>query len=245
MRLISSKKGIQRYNLDKCYSFGMYNKTIKYGREHEDINGVSNWIEKLNSEENSYSYEMENIINSEREIENKKYSSWEKCNKIKKTSFRMTLILLFLIPFVNICFIGPRTPDFIRVLSMIATLILLLSFFTAIFSIPFEIITKKIYQNYVLKLYKKIQEKNRLFENVSYSIYQNIDNLYLNTLEPIHRDNILMHRKQEEHNRKMEQIAEEQRKLDVENLNERKRSNELHSRLLNIEEERERRYNKW
>lgn len=246
MKLIPKKKTNNRYNLDTCYAFGNYNKAVKYGKSHNAVDGVSNCMEKLDSEKNSYINEMQNIIDNEKENENKKYSLWEKCSNIKYKS-SITTMISFILMLLNMIILGRGNSFLYEALFILLPLVFTFSIFTAVLSTFAELITNNRYFDYTLTLDGKLQKQNRLFENISYNIYQDIDNLYLNSLDPVHKETVLMHRKQDEHNRRMAQLAEDQHRLATQNLNETRRANEMQARLLQLEEkkEEERRYNKW
>jgi len=234
-------KKIQRCDLDRCYSFGEYNKTIDYGEKNSHLTGVSNCIEQLNNAKNHYMQEMETVINEERDIENRKYRFWEKWHRIK---------ILAPCIWIGSFLINKLSGKGYH--SLIVDLLLALLIFTALatfllflLAIIMEIISRKLYLKYIDSVWGKFNSINNAFENTARKYYQSIDDIYLNSLEPAYREMVLMRREQQEHQRRLEQIAEEQRRLEAENLAENRRIRNTQEELLGIEREREKRYRGW
>lgn len=80
------------------------------------------------------------------------------------------------------------------------------------------------------------------FHDIIGEAIQDIDTLYLRSLDPSHREMVLMRREQAEHNRKQEELEEERVRLENERLREAEKTRKAQEKLLKIEEEREKRY---
>ena len=98
--------------------------------------------------------------------------------------------------------------------------------------------------------------KGKSFESSSLGCYESIDKLYLSSLDPLERQmelsrreqerhNQEMRRMQEQHNREMKQMMEKMNRMNEERLTEQRRTAETTQKILNIEEDRERRYRGW
>ena len=234
-------KKLQRYDLDRCYSYGEYNKTINYGKTNGRLEGVNNHITQLNNERKQYEREMRKAIDAEKDNENRKYHFWEKWRKIKFISlgiFVGSIILVFIIYSV---FQG-LLESLLTILDFLVLLIALILFLIAAIV---QVISEKLYSKYANNLREQIYSINKNFDYKSRTCYLAIDDIYLNSLEPAHREMVLMHREQNEHNQKVEKIAEERRRLERENLEENRKIRYTQEKLLEIEKERENERLRW
>lgn len=233
-------KKLQRYDLVRCYYFSEYNNTVEYGQKNNHLNGVSTCIDKLNVEKEHYIHSVENIVNPERQIEQKKYVTWEKCVKAIKISFCSTIVI-FILEFI----ISKYSHSLVATLFFIFFLLLFfISLVCFLGALLVEWIVSKLYYNYVSKINAKLLMQKQIFEEIARLSYQSIDDLYLNSLEPMYRETVIMRREQNEHNKKMERIAEQKYRLELEQLVENRKIRQAQENLLEIEQERERRYNR-
>lgn len=85
---------IVRCDLERVYNFNEYNKTMDYAKKNIEVNGVREQIQKLTAEKNTYIQEMQNIIESEKENEDKKYHEWESWYKKKNICVWITIGLV-------------------------------------------------------------------------------------------------------------------------------------------------------
>lgn len=237
-------KKLQRYELEKCYFYGEYNKTIDYGKRNAHLEGVNDYIAQLDNERKQYEQEIGKVIDAEKDNENRKYHFWEKWRKIKFISLGIFFIGNFILsPIVNSMFSG-RTGMFAILGGVLTILVVLLSniaFPLFLIAIVAQVISGKSYSHYADNLREQLYSINKKFEDKMRTCYLAIDDIYLNSLEPAHREMVIMRREQNEHNRKLEDIAEERRRLERENLEESRKLRYTQEQLLAIEQERERR----
>lgn len=230
-------KKLQRIDLEQCYSYGEYNEAINHGKMNSRLEGVNDYIAQLNNERMQYEQEMKKVIDVEKDNENRKYHFWEKWRKIKFISLGI--------------FVGSHILDFIigsvfngtleALLTILICLLLVLNVILFLIAAVIQVISGKLYSRYADNLKEHLYCINKSFDYKTRTCYLAIDDIYLNSLEPSHREIVLMRREQNEHNHKLEKIAEERRRLEEKNLEENKKIRNAQEQLLEIERERENR----
>lgn len=235
-----------RYNLDQCYRFNEYNKAISYATKYIDIKGIKELALNLKQTADKYEKDIAKIVNPRRENEERKYNQWKNWNRIKDICKWIAIGLISLAVFsyiINIFInIGNMALEYIFLLSVLFTIVTIPLFFVAKVG---EFICRNIYNHFVKSIKEEIDNQNFLFAEESRNTYRAMDNLYLISLDASHREMVLMHREQIEHNKKMEHLEKERQRKEEERLREQKRARKVQERLLEIEEERERRRNSW
>ena len=103
----------------------------------------------------------------------------------------------------------------------------------------------KLYAQYIEGIASAINRLGDGFTRTSLGYYDAIDNLYLESLDPTHREMILLRRQQELHNQDMLRLERERQKAEEQHLKEQQRTRQATEELLAIEKERERRYRGW
>lgn len=234
-------KKLQRYDLEKCYFYGEYNKTIDYGKRNAHLEGVNDHIAQLNNERRQYEQEIRKVIDAEKDNENRKYNFWRKWRKIKFVSLGTFIGSIILGIIIDSALHG--MPEML--LSLLVYLILMITPILFLIAAFIQVISRKSYSRYADKLGERLHSISRNFEDKAKTCYLAIDDIYLNSLEPAHREMVLMRREQNEHNRKLEETAEERRRLEWENLEESRRLRHTQEQLLAIEQEREKRRLRW
>lgn len=230
-------KKLQRYDLDRCYSYGEYNETINYGNMNSHLEGVQDYILQLNNEKQQYEQEMRKVIDAERDNENRKYHFWEKWRKIKFIFLAIFVGGLILNSIIGNVFNGTLE----ALLNILICLLLVLTLILFLIAAVIQVISGKLYFRYADNLKEHLDCINNSFDYKAKKCYLAIDDIYLKSLEPSHREIVLMRREQNEHNRKLEKIAEERRILEQENLEENRKIRNTQEQLLEIELERENR----
>ena len=231
---------IVRRNLDNCYRFKEYNEAIAYAKRNINVEGMKEQIEKLGQEKQRYKQNIENIINPEREPENNKYLAWEKWYKIKNLCFK---IMIGVVGGTILCWIlGMVLSPWFSILGMLGVILSIIMILAAMAAKGVESVYAALYEKYMNKVEDRINAINVVFEYDAHQYYMTIDNLYLQSLDPAHREMVLMHREQTEHNREMKRLEMERQMKEAERLQEERRTRQAQERLLAIEEERERRY---
>lgn len=244
------KEKIVRYDLDKVYFMAEYNKAVSYGRQNIGVQGVSEQLYKLEQEKKAYLEKVSHIVEAEKSVEQAKYQQYEKWATMEKKCkwAEIGLIALLVVRLVIFQYlpVGLRTS---LLFSLFDLLIVLLPFFVG----PAAFIISKIakhsfalrYNKYVSPLSNQLNSIGTNFSRISTQYYDAIDSLYLSTLDPAHREIILLRRQQEMHNQDMLKLERERQKADESRLKEQQRTRQATEELLAIEKERERRYREY
>lgn len=244
------KSGLMRYNLDKVYFLSEYNKTVAYGKQNISIGGVKEKLQELERERQIYAVKVANIVTPEKATEQFKYQQYQKWESIKKKSkwAEICLILLFIVRLNIFKYlpIGLRT-------SLLYTLFDILFAFSVVLFVPLVLVISKVvahgyalrYKKYIEPITATVNNLGTSFQRLSIDYYDAIDTLYLLSLDPVHREMILLRRQQEEHNRRMVSLEKERKKTEEAYLKEQQRARRATEELLAIEKEREKRYNRW
>ena len=251
-------KKLSRYDLDCVYWLNGYNKAINYGRQNNQIAGVQEQINQLQKEKEQYISEVKKFADEEATTEAEKYQKYSLWAE-RKIVFGILTIILFI-------FISPVT-SFLNRIFPHGMLFQLLEFVVSAvlhLGAPIAFVVSAIaksryerqYRDYANMLDTRFSGKGKSFESSSLGCYESIDKLYLSSLDPLERQmelsrreqerhNQEMRRMQEQHNREMKQMMEKMNRMNEERLTEQRRTAETTQKILNIEEDRERRYRGW
>ncbi len=244
------KNGLIRYDLEKVYFLDEYNKTVAYGRRNINIAGVKESLEDLEKERRIYAEQVLDIVNAERDNEAKKYQAYQKWNDLKKKSkwAEIGLILFFIIRsnIFKYLPVGLRTSLLFTSFDSLVVLSLFLI-------VPIVFIVSKLvahtcairYKHYIEPVIAKINYLGTNFTRKSLDYYDAIDNLYLQSLDPTHRELVLLRRQQEEQSKNMLRLEKERKQMEEKHLRELQRTRQAVEETLAIEKEREKRYRGW
>lgn len=229
-----------RYDLEKCFRFNEYNEASAYGRQNIDIKGVKDQLQSLQEAKDAYIREIKGITAPEREEEAKRFLTWEKWSKAAKCCLWILLGVLG-VSIANL-FIGGFLPNFLSNMLYLLWLFVIPALLAFAVTKVGEWLCDKSYNHYVSKIRIKVLIQNSSFADTSKSCYNAIDNLYLRSLDSAHREMVLMRREQAEHNKEMLRLEQQRQEKETQRLEEERRTRKAQERLLEIEEERERRY---
>lgn len=244
------KPGMTRYNLDKVYFLTEYNKAVAYGKQNIGIQGVKEQLQGLEQEKKSYFEKVANIVSPERDTEQAKYQQYEKWAIMeKKCKWAEIMLIVLLVVQLSTFRYLPLAFKTSLLFSLFNVLLVLLVLFAG----PVAFIIAKIarysfalrYNKYVIPLSNQINSLGSSFTRTSLRYYDAIDSLYLSTLDPAHREMILLRRQQEMHNQDMLRLERARQKAEEQRLKEQQRTRQATEELLAIEKERERRYRRW
>lgn len=231
-----------RIDLDKCCRSNEYNKTVMYANEHKEVKGMKQLLFKLCSEGEEYIKDITAIGESERETEGKKYMLYRKWYIARKICLCFMIGFTLLWYFLNLLF------DIVNMHSKTDGILLMFSYLVLIACFGFlaaligEKIHLKNYNDYANEIRARIENKNALFLKTVKEYYSIADSMYLNSLDPAHREMVLMHREQIAHNEEMLRLENERNRQAKQMLEEQRRTRRAQENLLDIEKERERRY---
>lgn len=233
-----------RCNLDNMYRFGEYNKAMDYAKQNMAIKGVKEQALKLQEEGKTYEKNIKAITEPEKAEEDKRYQLWAKWDKVRKICKWTTIGLAI---FSAVLFIlGATLLSYSNIWFVLWLLVLVLTILAGIVLLVTKVgtwICEKSYIHYINnKIFEKVDAIDKIFIQKSRAYYQEIDNLYLQSLDPAHREMVLMRREQAEHMRQQAELERERVRVENARLQEAEKTRRAQERILAIEEERERRY---
>ncbi len=224
------KADYKRYDI--AYTFG---QTIDNIKKYSGIPGIENVLDVEYDKYREYQREYNEIVKDAQVKNSEQYSVWEdnyKKKNICKLIFAICLIIVCMCMHFN-------------KMILLFFLSLITCIGAGIVAVVYKLITmdkENKYNNYTKTIYKKLDNINNKYTTINYSLYNEADNIYLNSLEPTHRETVLMRRDQERQHQ--ERLAMEQKILDNQKAAqaEGKKLRETQEQLLGIEKEREKRY---
>ncbi len=217
--------GAKELQWDGFYNYTEYNAAYKYAQQHKEVLGVSEVVQKLRSEAKIYENDINDIIKEKKELITDKFESWKQSKKLRTIAILITVLL-------SIWTFGYN--------SMMLFVLLLAVIVTVIVGVRHKIIDSK-YQKLYEDMRRLINHRNQSFSALSKKYYQEIDDLYLISLNPTQRELVLLRRdqarQQEKSERMQKQLIETQKEL----ARAIRRGSEAQEGLLTIEREREER----
>lgn len=241
---------VVRYDLDRVCYFEEYNKAYHYGEQNIAIPGVSDWLPRLEAEKDQYIQDITAMVAPEKELERKKYHTYQICLKAKQICIVVTLGLLILNIVATV--LGQALPPtVIYILFKIGESVYPMIFVSLILLIV-DFVFGMLYNSYVRKVSDRLGQRSDRFIEFSRKTYEEIDQLYLCSLEPAHREMVLMNRRlsqelteqrkeMSQYRKDMVRLERERNQVEREHAEEIRQLGKTQGRLLEIEEERERR----
>lgn len=244
------KPRVTRYNLDKVYFMKEYNKTVSYGNQNINLQGVKEQLQELEQAKKIYVDKVKNLVDPEKDTEQTKYQKYEKWSIIERS------IKYLEIPLLIAYFICPMLFELLPIafhFSFIFSLTNALLPLVAVFVGPIAFVVAKImrgryalqYNQYIVAIRDSVNSLGSNFTKTSLKHYDEIDILYLGSLDPAHREVILLRRQQETHNQEILRLEKERQESEKQHLIEQQKTRQATEELLKIEQERERRYRGW
>lgn len=214
-------------DFEKYLNFNEYNETMRYANKNIEVKGVSEQIQNLMNEKENYISNVKNIINTEREKGNQKYQLWEKWNARNSISLRITMGLLAIIILNKVLssFLPGVIHTILRIIGLPIYIMVPVSLVIMVITSSHEMD----YNRYETDIIQKINSITATFSKKFKEYYTTIDDLYLCSLEPAHREMVIMHREQKEHNKEMLRLERERNRLEK----------ERNEQMLRLEKERQ------
>lgn len=233
MRLLQNRNNgrVEKVNIENWYQTYAFNQAIQYANKNINLLGVSDILSTLNGNAKNYKEEMDDLFERVRPIADKRFEQWSSIYKIF-TLCKWICIVTGVLFFVGICVQENVIFLISGIVSFLAAILL------AILKIVKDILRYR-YNSYIKNMG---QEANRIvtkYERTAYSAYDETDRIYLNSLEPLHREAVLARRDQERQHQELMSAQLQHQKI-VEN--EQRQIREAQQELLRIEKEREERY---
>lgn len=229
-----------------------HNKTTSYGKEHEHLDGVNSILDDAQSEMEKQSVIYEECVKENAPKLEEAYEAYA-VEKRKANLFSNLFRIAFLVAII--CLIGMYSAKGMAPLVFVAFFFIALAAFVVL-AIFANILHRK--ANNQHKVYMKMSSDALLsllkiedeLEAAMDRYYNEIDGIFLASLDSTERQLILLRREQaaaEERERKRDEkmiaLQTQNQKLQKEIVNQQKALVNQQQELLNIEIERERRYN--
>lgn len=246
-KFLSIGKYVERRNVNSLYMHKKYKDTAHYAKKNREIDGVTSLAEQLDYDYEDYCKQMDALLEGKHEKENRCYTLWNRVHKVKNISFivgvagfAICFLLGILASFVDAPFVS-----FFNDVCVCSGLLSGLGSVVFLVSKILEMVVGSIYAFYVKRLEKKVSGPNEDYVRRVNQIYNEIDDLYLASLDPTQREIVLMRRDQERQHQELLKLKkkqnQEQNKYNRESLDEQQRTRKAQEKLLAIELERERR----
>lgn len=231
---------IPRCDFDKCRRFNEYNEAFRFANKYIDIGGMKEQRLKIVKAGEKYEKDIEAIVKPKREAEESKYKLWEKWYMAKNICMWITIGLFLLAIFTALLMAIISPPPILYDILLLLSACVIIALPAFLVAKAGECICAGAYNRYVSKIQTEIYARNKFFSEEARSIYEAMDTLYLRSLDPAHREMVLMHREQTEHNKEIMRMEKVRQMKEDERLQEERRTRRAQERLLAIEEERER-----
>ncbi|MBQ0027756.1 MAG: hypothetical protein KBS96_04060 [Lachnospiraceae bacterium] len=225
-----------------AYNYNIYSETAEYCRENSKLKGVKGEYEKLNSEEKRYAAAIGQLINENLEPYKKLRNRLKVTFDIRKY-FLLTLIASIVFKIIDKML---RVPHFMWGMMTLAMVISIIAL--PVVSVVYAV-NKKIIEKFYEKYRGKLRVEQIAFNDFCKSVYERVDKIYLNSLDPTHRELVLMRRENQKNaeearrrDKQMENLQKELSRTQRALVNEQKINNEIQQELLSIERRKEKMY---
>lgn len=192
------KKGV-RTDMERQYIWTPYNKAFAEAKEHLDVDGVKEYLVHVEKKADDYETEMKSFLENERPMENERYSNCEMSiknyNSCVWVGIGLILLKVLFSVFLNI--------DFFKTLLNLAICVYVVVLIVFRFKASRAEKQYCVYSNNVLQ---QVEEINNRFQNIIDVIVKDVDQMYLDSLDPTTRQLVLMRRELSETQKKNEQL---------------------------------------
>lgn len=224
----------------------IFDDVVQYFNRYSENEDIAEWRDTIVQHMKKYEEEIDAHIGEKRPIIDEKY------DKLKKVSLVRKIFKILTIVFFVLCVFEGYMPTWIR--GELTFGIMICPIVYCVFKIK-EKISEKSYARYLNDAITKARQIDIRYQKIAGDIYNKLDDIYLNSLEPAHREVVLMRRDQErqhqelmqaqfkfqqEQYEKTRQMQQEQQKQWERLAEEQKRTRKAQDELLQIEREKER-----
>ncbi len=236
-KLTGGDEDIRRTDFHYLYQTKAYEMAVNFANQNIAVEGVKEQLEVIRNDYAEYDRQIQNVVSAEAVNEKNTYDLWKKWNRRKRIALRVVVISI-----IPALFLGLRN-IFLTLFIQFPALLALLG--GAISGTVFKIVEatyEKQYESYVRTIEQRIRNINDAYVSKTNAMKREIDNLYLASLDPTHREIVLMRRDQERQHQ--ERMHMEQQRLNSQRAaeEEQRRTRQAQEELLYIEREREKRY---
>lgn len=252
LKRILFRNYMEELDFGSIYHPDNYEDAINTVKVYSNIRGVDQILTRLNDSYNAYTQEIQSIIDNNRGRETVLYKIWSTAEQNRLMSVYIAVISLVVRIVLGIIKgryqTGYGLYGLIGIVSFVHFLCVLVILIGIIRAVIFWLKrknAKKKYDNFISEIYSLVYGVESQYFSEIDMLVNKADDLYLNSLDPAHREAILMRREQKEFQEKMitlqrkkyNQEAEHQRKIEASQ----RKLLETQEELLRIEREREER----
>lgn len=239
--------GVCDVNTNQYYHMQEYKEALQFAQKYQNIAGVPEEIKNLKENHNKYRKNFNDALNQVYDEWNQKHRTWMRVNTAKNLLKRITIgaAVIVVVGFVANGIISWRHMEGIleTIDELLTALAMELTFWCGVAWLGLCIAEK-----YSFNQYSNAKNKvsnyiaNQVTDPYLQSIRRNrnkVDNIYLASLSPEHRELVLMRRDQE---RQHQEAMRQQERQNEAIRAEQERARIAQEELLRIEREREERY---
>lgn len=242
-------KQYTRIDLDHHYSNSPYKKAEAYYKQNKSISGTESVMQRIKTARENYLAGMEQYIAQERPREEACFSKVKEKGAKKqmfKGLFFAAVLAIFLIGWLDGKLHSSAANLLLLLLGMLVLAFAAVTLVVMLIYKGQEALAENAYRRYVEEAQSGFNRINGAHNALMAALYTEIDDLYLASLDPAHREVILMRRDQERQHQEAMQMqkkalqAQKEHQRTIEE--EQRRARKAQEELLAIEQERERRY---
>lgn len=226
-------------------------KTRNYAQRNIEIEGVKNLLAEADANETAYLKKKESLIEQNAEsLAIAEYAKTQAAGKNAKFSLAWRAgIVVWIASMIIAGFTSGIIRDILTIVGFVAFVAIPVGLIGSFATSSKKRSTAKEYDSMISSLQETASNAANVYGNTNELLYTKIDDLYLSSLDPAHREVVLMRRDQERHHQETLQAQREHNEI-IEQEQRRARAAQEESaratqRLLDIEEERERRRKQW
>lgn len=245
------KKGtLNKVDVRNFCNISGFEAAIRWAEQYNVTSEISENVTIIQKKKQEYIKEIDILGNRVQPTADEKFEAWKSAEG-KKTFCKWLSIGAFAIFLICIYFMNLNSVSSHIVLGILIFLVFLLMVFVlltgGIAAIVFKVISyisEKKYNSYICEVSCESKQIAERYEKDVNILQRKIDNLYLNSLEPAHREAVLMRRDQERQHQERMRIEREKLNSQKAMEEEQRRIRQAQEELLFIEQEREERYRK-
>ncbi len=235
-----------RINLYKEMDGSLFNDVFAAANRHIDISGIKQIRDKMILLKQEYAQEVEALIQEISPKEDELYEKWLKDDKKfelgKKRSICIVSFTIMLILFQIITKIDNTLIALLYIGLFFA--FLFMGLYTGVFYLKSQISDKR-YCSFRREVFNYINNINNRYSANASSTCEQIDSIYLNSLDPAHREMVIIRREQQRQHEELMRIEKEKLLAQQAAHEEQKRARIAQEEILKIKREEQERYRRY
>lgn len=247
MRVFISKD--IRMNMENVYNWSPYNKAIDEAKQYINVDGVKERLTRFDKDADNYNAKLSGLLERERVVENDKYNHFK--SLVQKHNICVWVgIGLICIRFLLFCTMKAGYLEALYLLGRIATWAYIVTFIILRVKV---IKAEDQYYSYKRNIRQQIGQINDNFLVTVHTFEEEVDQMYLNSLDPTTLQLVLMRRELSETQKKNEQLQKQMineqtqmRKSQERSEEQIKNNGQIQQQILNnLNEWRDERHNRY